>query len=449
MKLQQFLLRLHRVANHDFCPGCNRLTGWLKQPIGWVVSAIAFSLLVGLLIGPQGYVLAFSFFALLVLGLAWPYISMKGVQCHLLLPDRRVEENEELELVFRVRNFWPLPIYGLMVKGEFLQEPDGEEEVAFSLRHVRAWSESEFRISIIPGRRGKLPSGKVFVTNGFPFGLTDIAKAVDVNRPVIVWPNCVPLEGLPMSDSNRFCLQGVLRNRAGHDGDSIGVRDFRTGDRLKNIHWAQSARSQKLMVRERQSVSSAGVTVLIDLSPDNHIGSGVNSTFEWTIRIAASVCNHLHETASPVRIICLGLPGRDSLCEDNRNGLRQIMDFLANLPTHSEASIAFESKKEQQSDSTCSFSNSSDGHLFVIGSSQSSRIQSLRSRELTSNVTTVIVDMDGFLEQDEYPSPAGTASPLEPGQNRSVTNESISIQTPQSAAGELASGWSRSFSDAI
>lgn len=449
MKLQQYLLWMFRVANHDFCPSCSRLTGWLKQPLGWVISAIAFSLLVGLLAGPQGYVLAFSFLALLVLGLAWPWLSMKGVQCQLLLPDRRVEENEELELVFRVKNFWPLPVFGLMVKGEFLQDRDEEELVAFSLKHVRAWSESEFRITITPGRRGKLPTGKVYVTNGFPFGLTDVSKAVDVSCPVIVWPNCVPLHGLPVSDSNRFCLQGALRDRAGHDGDSIGIRDFRTGDRLKNIHWAQSARSQKLMVRERQAVSSTGVTVLVDLSPDLHHGFGVSSSFEWTIRIAASICNHLHETASPVRVISFGLPGQNSICEDNRNGLRQIMDFLAHLPSHADALKASKSLKARQRDAPHSFTNPSDGHLFAIGSSQSRQIQSFRARDLISNVTAVIVSLDAIISEDKLPSLKGTASPLIPGGSRSFTCESIFIQTPQSAANEFVLGWDRSFSDAI
>lgn len=33
-------------------------------------------------------------------------------------------------------------------------------------------------------------------------------------------------------------------------GDFLGIRDFQPGDPLKHIHWAASARSQKLVVRE-------------------------------------------------------------------------------------------------------------------------------------------------------------------------------------------------------
>ena len=136
-QLKRFLNWIYRAANYDFCPGVNGMVMWLKKPLGWVVTAIAFSLLIGLMVGPQGYVMAFAFFALLVLGLSWPWLSMKGVHCELILPDKKVEENEELVINLRVKNFWPLPVFGLMIKGEFLQDiKEGEEPVAFSLKRV-------------------------------------------------------------------------------------------------------------------------------------------------------------------------------------------------------------------------------------------------------------------------------------------------------------------------
>ncbi|MFK7766152.1 MAG: DUF58 domain-containing protein [Mariniblastus sp.] len=455
MKLKQLAIWMIRIGSHDFCPWCNGLTDWLKEPLGWVVSAIAFSLLVGLLIGPQGFILAFAFLALLVLGLAWPWLSMKGIHCQLILPDRRVEENQELEVVFRVKNFWPLPVFGLMVKGEFLQECNKDESVAFSLKRVGAWSESEFRLPLIPRRRGKLPSGKVSVASGFPFGLMDISKTVDAYQPTLVWPTCVPLDGFPVSDSSRFCLEGALRDRAGNDGDSIGVRAYRFGDRLKNIHWAQSARSQKLMVRERQSISSTGATVFLDLTPGDHVGHGSSSSFEWTIRIAASICSHLHETHSPVRIIAFGLNGTPKHCEDNRNGLRPIMDFLANLPSLADATNLTDMSKssnvsqEQQSEAIHSFSTGGNGHLFAIGTSESKQIQLLDSCNPASNVTPVVVDIEGFKSEDKLASHRKTDTSQIASNNRSGKSDSVLIATPHAAAEALVSGWSRSFSDAV
>ena len=68
--IKRFTYWLARVANYDFCPSWNWFFYWLKEPFGWVVAAIAFSLLIGVLVGPQGYVLAIAFTTLLILGMA-------------------------------------------------------------------------------------------------------------------------------------------------------------------------------------------------------------------------------------------------------------------------------------------------------------------------------------------------------------------------------------------
>jgi len=91
-KVKRFVWSLLRAANHDFCPSINRLVYWIKEPIGWVVTAILFSLLVGLKIGPQGYILAAGFTAFLVFGLVWPWLSLRGIRCSLVLPQGRVIE---------------------------------------------------------------------------------------------------------------------------------------------------------------------------------------------------------------------------------------------------------------------------------------------------------------------------------------------------------------------
>ena len=448
MKIRQFLLWIARVVNYDFCPQLSGVDGLLKHPLGWVISAIVASLLVGLFIGPQGYVLAFSFLALLVFGLAWPWLSMKGVRCHLIMPDRRVEENQELEMVFSVKNYWPLPVYGLMVKGEFLQESEVGEPVVFSLKRVGAWSESKFRILITPRRRGKLPTGKVTIASGFPFGLKDISKPVDALQPTVVWPACVPLDGFPIANSTRFLLQGALRDRAGNEGDTIGVRTYRNGDRLRNIHWVQSIRSQTLMVRERQTVASTGATVFLDLSPGDHEGRGINNSFEWTIRIAASICKHLHESDSPVQVVSFGLPELMQTSEDNRNGIRPVMDFLANLPTLAEALKTAEFTDGRQSDSVHAYVNSSCGYLFAIGSDRSEQVRFAGTRERAANITPVVIDSDGFKSDDDLLLLSRAQESLASREDQSNNREAILVETPQSAVEELVCGWNRSFSDA-
>lgn len=305
----RLLTSVLKMANHDFCPNLNRYVYWLKQPIGWVVAATLFSVLIGVFVGPQGFVLALAFFALLVLGLVWPWLSMKGIRCGLTIPGGPMKENEAGEVVLSVRNYWPIPVFGLIIEGDFLQGIDADEEpIMFALKRIPAFSRADFPVAVTPYQRGVFPAGEVRVQNGFPFGLADVSKPVENIEPTLVWPHSDSLHGSPPPEGTLMNLAGALADRSGNDGETIGIRSYRQGDQLRNIHWAQSARSQKLLVRERQTPSSTVSTVLLDLTSDHHSGWGIDSSFEWAIRIAASICHQLHRTNSSFRVVCMGLP---------------------------------------------------------------------------------------------------------------------------------------------
>lgn len=421
-----------KLANHDFCPNLNRYVYWLKMPIGWVVVGLFFSILVGLFVGQQGYVLAFAFFTLLVLGLVWPWLSMKGIQCSLVLPNVQLKENEATEIILKVRNYWPIPVFGLIVEGDFLQDIDtSEEPIAFSLKRIRAYSETDFPISITPRRRGFLPCGEVKIRNGFPFGLADVSKPIPKVSKTLVWPEGHALQGSPPSENTRFNLVGALSDRSGNAGETIGVRSYREGDQMRNIHWAQTVRAQRLMVRERQTPSANIATVLIDLTADHHAGEGVNNSFEWAIRIAASICLNLHRDQSSVRLICKGLPPTNQQTANNHRGISDVMDFLSRLPTHQmlrEISELTESKIKHEN-------WPSAGQTFFVCTSLSNV-----SGQLGSNIEPVLIDLVGFESEQEE------AESILPGTSHKTTD--FQITAPQIALDQLAFSWNRSYGSA-
>lgn len=431
--ITKMISSLLQVANHDFCPNLNQYVYWMKKPIGWVVTALFFSILIGLFVGHQGYVLAFAFFTLLVLGLVWPWLSMKGLQCSLVLPSAQMRENESTEIIFKVRNYWPLPVFGLIVEGDFLQDIDvNAEPIAFSLKRIRAFSETDFRVSITPRRRGLLPCGEVKISNGFPFGLADVSKPVPKAPQTLVWPQSHKLHGVPPSDNTRFNLAGACSDRSGNDGETIGVREYREGDRMRNIHWAQTVRGQRLMVRERQTPSVTTTTVLIDLTANHHAGEGVNNSFEWAIRIAASICEKLHHTQSSVRIVCKGLPQDSQQVASNQQGIDGIMDFLARIPSlqtlREQAKVhGLIRQKENWS---------SLGHTFLVCTSLSNI-----GNQLGPGIEPVLIDIVGFESVPEQQS--AEDFPTAPQQT-----SDFNITTPQLALNQLAFAWERSYGSA-
>ena len=332
-KLVAYSEALFRGLNHDFCPSFNRYVYWLKKPIGWVVSAALFSFLVGLFIAPQGFVLMWSFVALIAFGAAWPWLSMKGLSCTLFFDQKRSEENEPTHVIVEITNRWPIPAFGLLVSGKFLQELREEDDiVAVSLKHVPAWSVSRFEWEIKPSRRGRLPVEAPKLMTAFPFGFYDASSEIKVEGNTLVWPARQNLQGSPSVQGSQISIEGSASRRAGNDGDTIGVRDYRQGDSIKQVHWSQTARLNRIIVRERQACSSNPVRVIVDLTREHHEGDINQNSYEPSIRLAATICSHFHQRHAEINLKCLGLPENIASGSANRLGLTSILDHLALLP---------------------------------------------------------------------------------------------------------------------
>ena len=169
--IRNFTQRIGEFLNYDFSPFANPYVYWLKKPVGWVVSAAFFSALVGCLIGPQGFVLMWALIAFLVVGAIWPWLGMKGIDCQLRFDVANTHEAETTTARLVVTNRWPIPVFGLTVEGEFLQDIFEEEDrVAVGLQRVPSWSESEFKWDFKPPRRGILPSEMPVISTGFRSG---------------------------------------------------------------------------------------------------------------------------------------------------------------------------------------------------------------------------------------------------------------------------------------
>jgi uncharacterized protein (DUF58 family) len=329
-----FLTRIGQGMNYDFCPSYNQYVYWLKTPIGWVISAILFSALVGLIIGPQGFILMWSLIAFLAVGAVWPWLGMKGIQCRLDFDTVNTEEQAPTFARLTVRNRWPIPIFGLTLEGHFLQDIYQEEDrVAVGLQRIPGWSESEFVWEFAPARRGILPIDPPVIASGFPFGLYQCEKGVSIDRQVIVWPKCEELNSIRGIDGTNFNIDGNFSDRPGYDGDVIGARPYRQGDMLRHVNWAKTARTGKLVVLERQTAAQKSIRVVIDLHPSRHQGAESQSTYEWAIRVAASIVKHLHLHQSHIRLSCIGIPQGQAQEMTNSRGLEPVLDFLATLPT--------------------------------------------------------------------------------------------------------------------
>lgn len=127
-------------------------------------------------------------------------------------------------------------------------------------------------------------------------------------------------------------MVGLHRSRRNGDGTEIaGVRPFQTGDRLRRVNWAVSARLGELHVTTTVSERDTEVVLLLDTADEAGVSEGIDgrsSSLDIAVRAAAAVAEHYLRNGDRVRLLDTGSAIREVRAGSGRAHLRRILDSL-------------------------------------------------------------------------------------------------------------------------
>ena len=137
--------------------------------------------------------------------------------------------------------------------------------------------------------RGRYRFGPLRLSTRFPFGLFSRTITVGERETLIVLPRLGRLtEGWAARRLEAFA-GADRRSLAGPEGDFYGVREWRSGDGRRLIHWRSSARLGKLVVRQFERPRTRDVAVVLDLwQPERPAAEHVENV-ELAVSFAATV----------------------------------------------------------------------------------------------------------------------------------------------------------------
>ncbi|MGN6107631.1 MAG: DUF58 domain-containing protein, partial [Kofleriaceae bacterium] len=95
----------------------------------------------------------------------------------------------------------------------------------------------------------------------FPFALFRKSRDVDAPLEVLVYPARVEVPRPPPRTTSRGESSS---NRVGRRGEFFGLRERRTGDDRRDVHWRTSARTGRLVVREYEDEQAREVVIAVD-----------------------------------------------------------------------------------------------------------------------------------------------------------------------------------------
>lgn len=138
---------------------------------------------------------------------------------------------------------------------------------------------------ITPLRRGVIYFDRLQVRQMESLGLLRRTKAFHAQDKIVSLPPRIPLPNVTWSSNRRHHRGGVtLANSVGDSQEFIGLRDYRPGDPLRQIHWRSFAKLGKPVIREHQDeYFDHHALVLI-----TQIETGQEALFESAVSAAAS-----------------------------------------------------------------------------------------------------------------------------------------------------------------
>ncbi len=269
-----------------------RLAGWLRPPrtlrptrAGWLFFLITFG--VGFAALNTGnnllYLVQSLMLAFLVLSGVLSESALRGIRVRRRLPREFFAEafcSVGLEITNRQQR---VPSFAIVVE-DHAAEVDALERVvgrSFVLRagpgrtELRAY---RFR----PPRRGAIQFSGFRVSTRFPFGL--FSKAFSVERPqrALVYPALEKIRAPAPFGARREGGEGI-GGAWGDGSEAAGLRDYRSGDSLRRIHWRSSLRRGDLLVRDVERERESEVEVRLRTG-----GQRPGQPFERAVRWAAS-----------------------------------------------------------------------------------------------------------------------------------------------------------------
>lgn len=135
-----------------------------------------------------------------------------------------------------------------------------------------------------PGHRGTLSLSGIAVARRDPLGLCRAVRVLELPGSVLVLPRTYRLPPFALPGQRHYQPEHRVNASASGDGEEIsGLREYRPGDALRDIHWKSFARTGTPVVKEYQAEFFERHALLLDTigAPDGH-------AFEEAISLAAS-----------------------------------------------------------------------------------------------------------------------------------------------------------------
>ena len=240
--------------------------------------------------------------------------AFKGLTYRCYLSKDQVFEGEEIELIEEIENrkWLPLPWFKseitvsrwLDFAGAQAQLTDRQRFVP-SFFMLKSYQRVNRRWKVKCLKRGEYSVEQIVLVTSDLLGASTLSQGAQAGATVLVLPRPLDEDEVRVAPRS-FTGDIVVRRSLLEDPFSIsGVREYTQREPMNRIHWAATAREQKIMVYNNDSTSRQNVTVILNMQSREFEQHQVidEDVMELAIRICAGLFQSTLETGMPLRFI--------------------------------------------------------------------------------------------------------------------------------------------------
>lgn len=215
-------------------------------------------------------------------------------------------------------------------------------EILFA--RVRGESTESGRYQLKLSQRGRYEFGPLQINSRFPLGLVERGLVLAQHDEILVYPQIGRLSSgwrRQLQTATQLVSHAQARVGSFHD-DFHRIREYRSGDEPRSIHWRTTARRNELMVREFRESRDRQLIVLLDGWLPEHPTRAQRARVEYTISFAATIAleQTLHGRGGDVFLAISGATFQRWGGSTNIRDRDQLLDMLAMFQPSPQASLS-------------------------------------------------------------------------------------------------------------
>lgn len=282
------------------------LSGLVLQQAAWITLAVVLLLAV-------------------LLAEVWRRWCLTNVTYRRRFSSRYVPFGEEIEYVVEITNRKLLPLVWIEAEDELpavLAPLRGRVTVSHrphrclltNLLALRPYEEVRRHYRLACTSRGEHVFGPLTLRSGDMFGL--VSRETEDQRVdrLVVYPRILPVQ-LPRTAARHLVGEAAVPASLFNDPSRIaGIREYRPGDSVRQIHWPATARAQRLQVKHYDPVGVRRLALCVDVdtNPEGRWWSGYDPDLqELVLLVAASLAEWAAQQEVPVGLYANGKPYGD------------------------------------------------------------------------------------------------------------------------------------------